>query len=90
MDKDLERVERMYPLVLSLVVNYGKVQIKNDLFSVDFIAGKKRYLVKTTDVHVSSRYFCSVYDIVKFMIAEKSFSREIEIISNDKVFAVIK
>lgn len=90
MDKDLKRVELMYSLILCLVVNGKKVQIKTDLFSVEFYGKNDMYYAKTKDVNVSSKHFCSLYDMVKFSIADQVLLADIEVLTDGKIFAVIK
>lgn len=90
MDRDLKRVELMYSLILCLVVNGKKVQIKTSLFSVEFYGKNDMYYVKTKDVNASSKHFCSLYDLVKFSIADQVLLADIEVLTDDKLFAVIK
>lgn len=87
---DLERVETIYTMLLSLVVSGHKVHVKAGTYEVDFSFKNKTYSFKTKDVFCNSRYFTCLYDVVKFSMAESLFGREIEISFNDKIFAVIK
>lgn len=90
MDKDLEKIELMYNLVLCLVVSGKKVQIKTNFFSVEFFSKNGMFYAKTENVNASAKYLHHVYDLVKFSMAEKVLGNEIEIITDKKTFAVIK
>ena len=93
---DLERVEAIYDLVLSLVVSGKKVTVKVKSYSVDFCYSDNVYHFCTKRpsaercVTAESETLHSLYDLVKHDIADHTFYDDIEIIVNDRLFAIIK
>lgn len=87
---DFERVRLMYDLILGLVVSGKKVKVVTQLFSVEFFEKNKVFYAKTEKVTASADYLHSLYDLVKYSIAEGALGGEIDILINGKSFAVIK
>lgn len=87
---DLERVEQIYDFILSLVITHKKVTVKANHTVVDFVHASDKYYAHTTKATAESEFLHPVYDLVKHEIADLAFGEDIEIIVNEKVFAIIK
>lgn len=91
---DLERTIYAYNFVLALVVNGNKVTVKTSLFSVDFFSDSDNdsvvYHMRTDKVSAESRTLHNLYDMVEHQIADSALCKDIEILADDKLFAVIK
>lgn len=93
---DIERVEQIYDLVLSLVVTGKKVTVKTNCYSVNFSLDDDVYYMTTKRpsaercVSAESETLHSLYDLAKHSIADHALCDDIEILVNDKLFAVIK
>lgn len=90
MDRDLERIEILYNMVVCLVISGKRVQLKTAFFSVEFYGKNDMFYAKTEDVNASGKYLHHVYDLVKFSMAKRILGAEIEVITDKKTFAVIK
>ena len=86
---DLERVENMYNLLLSLVCTKKIVTVRTKYFSVDF-SSDEVYHMRTDKVTAESAYLYDLFDLVKHNIERASLCNDIEILLDGKVFAVIK
>lgn len=91
---DLERTIYAYNFVLALVVNGNKVTIRTTLFSVDFFSDSDNdsamYHMRTDKVSAESKTLHNLYDMVEHQIADSALCKDIEILADDKLFAVIK
>ena len=89
---DLERVEQIPEFVLALVLTHKKVTVKANwtVVNFEFIRSKDKYNAHTDKASASSEFFNHVFDMVKHTLADHAYGEDIEIIVNDKVFAVIK
>lgn len=87
---NLERVCLMYDFVLALVTSDKKVTVRTKFFSVDFWRESDMYHMHTEKVTASSEYLHQLYELVRPTIADRSLCEDIEILENDKIFAVIK
>ena len=87
---NLERVCMMYDFILALVTSDKKVTVKTKFFSVDFWRENDMYHMHYEKVTASSEYLHPLYDLVRSTIADRSLCEDIEIIADEKVFAVIK
>lgn len=86
---DLERVENIFNLLLSLVCTKKIVTVRTRDFSVDF-SSNKVYHLHTDKVSAESEYLYDLFDLVKHTVARASLCSDIEILLDGKVFAVIK
>ena len=92
---DLERVEQIYDLVLSLVVSGKKTTVKTKCYSVDFYRDTVYHFCTKRpsaemEITAESETLHSLYNLVKHDIADHVFSDDIEILVNDEIFAIIK
>lgn len=87
---NLERVCLIYDFVLALVASDKKVTVKTKFYSVDFWKKGDMYHMHTEKVVAHSEYLHPLYELVRSTIADKSLCEDIEIIADEKVFAVIK
>ena len=86
---NLERVENMYNLIISLVCTKKLVTVKTKYFSVDF-SSDEVYHMRTDKVTAESESLYPLFDLVKNTIERTSLCDEIEILLDEKTFAVIK
>lgn len=86
---DLERVENIFNLLLSLVCTKKIVTVRTRDFSVDF-SSDNVYHMRTDKVVAESAYLYDLFDLVKHTVARASLCSDIEILLDGKVFAVIK
>lgn len=86
---NLERVENMYNLILSLVCTKKVVTVKTKYFFVDF-SSDEVYHMRTDKVTAESEYLHALFDLAKNTIERTSLCDEIEILLDGEVFAVIK
>ena len=86
----LERVCLMYDFILALVTSDKKVTVKTKFYSVDFWKKNDMYHMHADKVVAHSEYLHSLYELVRSTIADESLCEDIEIIVDEKVFAVIK
>lgn len=87
---NLERVCMMYDFILALVSNDKKVTVRTKFYSVDFWKKGDMYHMQAEKVFAHSEYLHPLYELVRPIIADKSLCEDIEIIADEKVFAVIK
>lgn len=67
-----------------------KVTVKTKFYSVDFWKKGDMYHMHTEKVVAHSEYLHPLYDLVRSTIADKALCEDIEIIADEKVFAIIK
>ena len=87
---NLERVENMYSLIISLVCTKKLVTVKTRYFSVDFSIIDEVYHMRTGKVTAESESLYQLFALVKNIIERTSLCDDIEIFLDSKVFAVIK
>lgn len=87
---NLERVCLAYDLILALVTSDKKVTVKTKFYSVDFWKKSDMYHMHTEKVTASSEYLHPLYELVRSTIADRSLCEDIEILEDNKIFAVIK
>lgn len=86
---NLERVENMYNLIVSLVCTKTVVTVKTKYFFVDF-SSDEVYHMRTDKVTAESEYLYDLFNLVKHTIERTSLCDDIEILLGGEVFAVIK
>lgn len=86
---DLEKIERVYDLIIALVVAKKTVTVKNCFESVD-VYYDTVYHIKIGKVHAESESLCELYSLVKYTLAKHVFNEDIQVLVDGDLFAVIK
>lgn len=86
---DLEKIERVYDLIIALVVAKKTVTIQNCLDSID-VYYDTQYHIKMGKVHAESESLYELYSLVKYLLAKHVFGEDIKVFVDGDLFAVIK